>query len=484
MSNYLDLDLKQIHSLLVNKKIKPIDLVNEAFSRIEKDDTNSFITLDRDGAVKRALELENDIEEDNIFYGIPIAIKDNIVTKGILTTAGSKMLSNFVSTYDAHVVSLINEKKMIIIGKTNMDEFAMGSSNQTSFYGPVLNPWNKSLVSGGSSGGSCACVSNRLVPLSLGSDTGGSIRQPSSFCGTVGLKPTYGRVSRFGLIAFASSLDQIGPITRNVYENASLLSVLCKKDNRDLTCAFSDEDFTSSLGESIKGMKIAVPKFYISDVIDSEILKIFFDIKKLLEENGATVDIIDIPYLEKAVLLYQVIALAEASSNLARFDGIKYGYATKNFSSLDEFYYNTRSEAFGDEVKRRIMIGSYVLSGDNVEHYYNKALRVRKALSDSFSKVFSSYDLVIGPTTTTLPYKIGSSLDDPNKSFIDDILTIPVNMAGLPALSLPIGFSKGRLPVGMQIIGNAFCESAIYKLGYFIEQSLKLDLNPRRDTYE
>lgn len=484
MNNYLDLDIKEIHNLLVDGKIKPIDLVNEAFTKIENDDTNSFITLNKEEAIKRAHELEGKVEKDNIFYGIPIALKDNIVTKNVLTTAGSKMLSNFVPTYDAHVVSLINEKKMIIIGKTNMDEFAMGSSNQTSFYGPVLNPWNKSLVSGGSSGGSCASVSQGLVPLSLGSDTGGSIRQPSSFCGTVGLKPTYGRVSRFGLIAFASSLDQIGPITRNVYENASLLGVLGKKDNKDLTCVSKEEDFTKHLGENIKNMKIAIPKFYISDVIDDEILKIFNNIKELLEKSGAKVDIIDIPYLEKAVPLYQVIALAEASSNLARFDGIKYGYHTKNFTSLEDYYYNTRSEAFGDEVKRRIMIGSYVLSGDNVEYYYNKALKVRKALSQSFSKVFASYDLIIGPTTTTLPYKIGSSLDDPNKSFVDDILTIPVNMAGLPGLSLPIGFSKENMPIGMQIIGNAFCESTIYKLAYFIEQTLNLNLNPRRNNNE
>lgn len=484
MSNYLDLDIEHIHSLLVKGVIKPIDLVNEAFYRIDNDDCNSFITLNREGAIKRAIELEGDIDPDNVFYGIPIAIKDNIVTKDILTTAGSKMLSNFVSVYDASVVSLVNEKKMIIIGKTNMDEFAMGSSNQTSFYGPVLNPWNKSLVSGGSSGGSASCVASRLVPFSLGSDTGGSIRQPSSFCGVVGLKPTYGRVSRYGLIAFASSMDQIGPITRNVYENALLLNVLCKKDENDLTSVDTSCDFTSLLGESIEGMRIAIPKFYISDAIDKDILDMFFKVKDMLISAGAVVEEIEIPYLDKAVFLYQILALAEASSNLARYDGIKYGYRTSSFSSLDDIYYNTRSEAFGDEVKRRLMIGSYVLSGDNVKYYYDKALKIRKALSCSFSNVFSSYDLIIGPVTTTLPYKVGDSLDDPNKSFVDDILTIPVNMAGLPGLSLPIGFSKDKLPIGMQIIGNSFDEVNVYKLAYFIEQELKLNLNPRGDMNE
>ena len=483
MNNYLDLSIKEIHDLLVKKVIKPIDLVNEAFARIDKDDLNCFITLDKEGAISRAKALENEVP-DNILWGIPIALKDNIMTKGIKTTAGSKMLCDFVPVYDAHVVDLINKKGMIIVGKLNMDEFAMGSSNQTSFFGPVKNPWNKSLVSGGSSGGSAACISSRLVPFTLGSDTGGSIRQPSAFCGTVGLKPTYGRVSRYGLIAFASSLDQIGPITRNTLDNALLLNILCSKDERDLTQIGKEEDFTSLIGEDISGMKIAIPSFYISDVIDKEVLDKFNSIKSLLMKKGCIVDVVDIPYIDYAVPLYQVIALGEASSNLARFDGIKYGFSTEKSSDIDEFYSLTRSEGFGDEVKRRIMIGSFMLSGENVSEYYAKALRIRKSIALEFEKVFDKYDLVIGPTTTCLPYEIGDSLDDPNKSFVDDILSIPVNMAGLPGLSMPIGFSKKHLPIGIQIIGDKWDEKTIYKLASFIEKELNLNLNPGGDNHE
>ena len=483
MNNYLDLPVQDLHELLKNKTIKPIDLVNEAFSRIEKDNLNCFITTNKEYAIKREKDLEK-TPCNNILWGIPIAIKDNIVTKDFKTTAGSKMLSNFTSCYDAHVIDLINENGMIVVGKLNMDEFAMGSSNQTSFFGPVKNPWNNSLVSGGSSGGSAACISSRIVPFALGSDTGGSIRQPSSFCGTVGLKPTYGRVSRYGLIAFASSLDQIGPITRNVKDNALLLNILCKKDDRDLTQTSKDEDFTSLIGQDIKGMKIAIPKFYINDSINKEILDEFNKVCELLKSKGCTLDIVDIPLIEYAVPLYQVIALGEASSNLARFDGIKYGYKTENPDSIYSLYSKTRSEGFGDEVKRRIMVGSFMLSGENVSEYYRKALMIRKNISNSFTKMFKDYDLIIGPTTTCLPYQIGSSLDDPNKSFIDDVLTIPVNMAGLPGMSLPIGFSKNKLPIGMQIIANRFDEKLIYKLASKVEEELKLNLDPRGEKHE
>lgn len=483
MSKYLDFDILEIHDLLCNGVIKPIDLVDEAFSRIESSDLNCFISTSYEYASSRARELENE-EVGGLLWGIPIAIKDNIVTKDFCTTAGSKMLSSFHSVYDAHVIDLINKNGMIVVGKLNMDEFAMGSSNQTSFFGPVRNPWNSSLVSGGSSGGSAACVSSRIVPFALGSDTGGSIRQPSAFCGTVGLKPTYGRISRYGLIAFASSLDQIGPITRNVRDNAALLNILCDKDKRDLTQSVTDEDFTRFIGDDISGMKIAIPSFYVNDLVDSEIKNKFLEIVSMLESFGCSVDTIDIPYIDYAVPLYQVIALGEASSNLARFDGIKYGYSASDASSMEDIYYKTRSEGFGDEVKRRIMVGSFMLSGDNVSEYYNKALKIRKSISLEFSKVFSKYDLVIGPTTTCLPYKIGESLDDPNKSFVDDVLTIPVNMAGLPSMSLPIGFSSTKLPIGMQIIGNCFDEATIYKLASYIEDKLNLNLDPRGDIDE
>lgn len=471
MSKYLDLSIVEINKLLKNKEIKVIDLVNEAISRIEADELNSFITLNKEAAIKRAHELD-EMEVDNLLFGIPVALKDNIVTRNLRTTAGSKMLEDFNPVYDAYVCDLINDKKMVIIGKTNMDEFALGSSNQTSYFGPVRNPYNKNYVSGGSSGGSASCVASGLVPIALGSDTGGSIRQPSAFCGIVGLKPSYGRVSRYGLIAFASSFDQIGPMARNVYENALMLNVICKKDERDLTSIETDEDFTRLIGEDIAGMKIAVPSFYISDVIDSEILNKLNNVIDMLKSHGAIVDVVDIKYIDQAVPLYQVIALGEVSSNLARYDGIKYGHACSNPDDIYSLYAKSRNEAFGDEVKRRIMVGSYLLSGKNADVYYNKALKIRKNLALEFKKVFDEYDLVIGPTTTTLPYEIGSSLDDPNKGFMDDILTIPVNLIGSPSMSLPIGMSSTGFPIGMQIIGNRFDEAVIYKAASFIEKEL------------
>lgn len=478
MSKYLDLELKEINKLLKEKKITPTTLVEECFERIEANkDLNAFITLDKENALKRAKELEKK-EVSSITYGIPIAIKDNIVTKGLRTTAASKMLDNFMPIYDADVIKKINDSDMIIVGKANMDEFAMGSSNQTSFYGPVKNPWNKSLVPGGSSGGSAAIVSSRITPFALGTDTGGSIRQPSSFCGVVGLKPTYGRVSRYGLIAFASSLDQIGPITRNVYENAVVLNTICGKSDKDLTSVETNEDFTRLIGKKIDGMKIAIPKFYISDAISSEIKDKLNDVVSLLKENGCSIDYVDIKYIDKAVPLYQIIAMGEASSNLARFDGIRYGYSYENPENIDDLYLKTRRFGFGNEVKRRIMVGSYLLSGANATTYYNKALAIREEMRDSFLEVFKNYDLIIGPTATTKAYPLGQDLDDAVKAFMDDVLTIPVNMAGLPGMNLPIGFSSDKLPIGMQLIGKPFDEAKIYQLGSFIESNLNLDLNP------
>ena len=414
---------------------------------------------------------------DNILFGIPIAIKDNIITKGLRTTAASHILDDFIPVYDATVISKIKEKNMIIIGKTNMDEFAMGSTGETSYFGNTLNPWDKSLVPGGSSSGSASCVAARITPLSLGTDTGGSIRQPSSFCGLVGLKPTYGRVSRYGIIAFASSLDQVGPITRNVYENALLLNVISGYDKNDLTSSKEQvKDYTSLIGQDISNLKIAVPNYYMSDTIDKTVRQAVLNVIDLLKEKGCQIDYIDIDYLEYAIPLYQVIALGEASSNLARYDGVRYGLEVDNFKNIDELYKNTRTEGFGNEVKRRIMIGSYILSGENANIYYYKALKVRKAMTDSFKKCLAKYDLIIGPTNTDVAYKLGTKQDDALKSFYDDLLTIPVNMAGLPALSLPVGF-KNKLPIGMHIIGNYFEEDKIYQLASFIEKELNLDLN-------
>lgn len=476
---YLDKDIKELHELLKNKVIKPIDLVEEAFTRIEESsELNAYITLNKEEAIKTALELE-DKEVDNMLFGLPIAVKDNIVTKDLRTTCASHILDNFMPIYDATVVEKIKEKHMIIIGKTNMDEFAMGSSSRTSYFGAPKNPWNKEKISGGSSGGSATTIANRDVLFALGTDTGGSIRQPASYTGIVGMKPTYGRVSRYGLVAFASSLDQIGPMTKNVYENALLLNAIVGKDEKDLTSARKEEeDFTRLIGKDITGMKIAVPNYFMSDIVSGEIQGKIKDTIKVLEESGATVDYVDVKYLENAVTLYQIIAMGEASSNLARFDGIRYGYSKENPKNIEDLYLETRAEGFGEEVKRRIMVGSYLLSGENAKTYYNKALSIRDDMKKEFTNVFKDYDFIIGPTTTTTAYNLSDPMDDPLKSFMDDVLVIPVNMAGLPGINIPVGFDKDKMPIGMQIIGNAFEEAKIYQLASFIEKKLNLKLNP------
>ena len=399
---YLNKSVLELHELLKEKKIKPIDLVEEAFENIENNkELNAYITLNKEEALKQAKELE-DKEVDNILFGMPIAIKDNIVTKDLLTTCASHMLENFTPIYNATVVEKIKDKNMIIIGKTNMDEFAMGSTSRTSYFGSPLNPWNTDKISGGSSGGSAVTIAARDLPFALGSDTGGSIRQPSSYCGIVGMKPTYGRVSRYGLIAFASSMDQIGPMTKNVYENALLLNAIVGKDEKDLTSAEKEvEDFTRLIGQDIKGMKIAVPNYFMSDIVTSEVKEKIEEIIEMLKNAGATVDYVDMKYLDQAVTLYQVIALGEASSNLARFDGIRYGFSAENPESIKDVYFKTRQEGFGTEVKRRIMVGAYILSGENAKIYYNKAMSVRAAMRDEFKRIYEEYDLIIGPTATT-----------------------------------------------------------------------------------
>ena len=474
--NNLELSIKEIHSRLVNKEITPLDLVEECYEKIEENSIlNSFITVNKVEAIEYAKELsKQEVEKDNLLWGIPIAIKDNISTKGIRTTCASKMLENYIPIYDATVVEKIKEKKMIIIGKTNMDEFAMGSTSRTSYFGPPKNPVNPTKITGGSSGGSAACVAGGLVPLALGTDTGGSIRQPASYTGIVGMKPTYGRVSRYGLIAFGSSLDQIGPMTRNVYENALLLNTLVGKDKKDLTSASQEvEDFTRLIGQEVKGMKIAIPKYFVSDIVSPIIIEKLKWVVKILEENGNIVEYIDMKYLDQAVTLYQIIAMGEASSNLARFDGVKFGYRSENASSVEEMYENTRGEGFGKEVKRRIMVGSYLLSGDNAKTYYNKALMIRNAMKQEFDKVFNEYDFILGPTTTTVAYSLNENLEDPTKSFMDDVLVFPVNMAGLPGMSIPMGKDQENMPIGLHIIGNRFEEAKMYQLAYDLEQKLK-----------
>ena len=473
MTKYLELSLIEINKLLKEKTIKPIDLVNGAFLKIEENkDLNAFITLDKENAIKKAIELEKK-EVDSVYFGIPIALKDNMCTKDLKTTCASKMLEDFVPIYDATVVEKINNTNMIIIGKTNMDEFAMGSSGETSYFGPALNPWDKKRVPGGSSSGSAVAVSESLAAITLGSDTGGSIRQPAAFSGVVGFKPSYGRVSRYGLVALASSLDQIGPLTKTVTDNALMLNLICEKDEKDLTSYETNEDFTRLIGKDISGMKIAFPNFYTDEIVDIEIRNKINSVVELLKNNNVTIDYIDIDYLEFTVPLYQVICMAEASSNLARYDGIKYGYRTKEFASIEEMYCKTRSEGFGKEVKRRIMVGSYLLSGANAHIYYEKALKIRNKMKKSFDNIFTKYDLVIGPTTVSTAFEIGGQGDDVVKSFINDLFTIPANMTGLPAISMPIGLDSKKLPIGMHIIGKYNGEAEIYRLASFIEKEIK-----------
>ena len=476
---YLNKGIDEIHELLKSKKIKPIDLVEEAFENIENNkELNAYITLNKEEALKEAKELEN-LEVDNLLFGLPIAIKDNICTNGLRTTCGSHILENFVPIYNATIIEKIKEKHMIIVGKTNMDEFAMGSSSRTSYFGAPKNPWNLNKITGGSSGGSAATISARDVLFAIGSDTGGSIRQPASYCGIVGMKPTYGRISRYGLIAFASSLDQMGPMTKNVYENAVLLNAIVGRDPKDLTSAKrEEEDFTRLIGKDIKGMKIAVPNFLMGDVVAKEVKDKIKETIALLKKNGATVDYIDIKYLDQAMILYQIIAMGEASSNLARFDGIRYGFQAENVKNIEDMYFETRGQGFGEEVKRRIMVGSYLLSGENAKVYYNKALSIRDDMRTEFQKVFKKYDLIIGPTSVSTAYDLTDPMDDPRKSFMDDVLVIPANMAGLPGMNIPVGFDKDHMPIGMQIIGNSFEEAKMYQLGSFIEKELSLDLTP------
>ena len=479
----LDKTIEEIHKALEQKEITPVDLVKEAFARIESNkELNAYITLNKEEALKEAERLSTvEVPTDNLLFGLPIAVKDNIITKDLKTTCASHMLENFIPIYNATVVEKLKENNMIIIGKTNMDEFAMGSSSRTSYFGAPKNPWNKEKISGGSSGGSATTIAARELLFALGTDTGGSIRQPASYTGIVGMKPTYGRVSRYGLVAFASSLDQIGPMTRNVYENALLLNAIVGKDDKDLTSVEKEkEDFTSLIGKDIARMKIAIPKYFMSDIVTEEIRNEVEKVQKLLEDANVKVDYVDMNYLENAVTLYQIIAMGEASSNLARFDGIRYGYRVEDPKDMEDLYLETRKNGFGQEVKRRIMVGSYLLSGENAKTYYNKALSIRDDIKKEFDRVFKDYDLIIGPTTTTTAYNLTDPMDDPSKSFMDDVLVIPVNMAGLPGLSIPIGFGKDHMPIGLQIIGNSFDEKTIYQLASFVEKKLNLNLDPRK----
>lgn len=464
----------ELQDLIKKKEVSIEELTAESYKRINKVDgeVQTFLALNEEQATAQAKEMDQvPFEERGPLFGMPIGVKDNIVTEGIETTCASKILEGFNPIYDATVVHKLRDAGLITIGKLNMDEFAMGSSNENSAFKNTRNPWNLNHVPGGSSGGSAAAVAAGEVPFSLGSDTGGSIRQPASFCGVVGMKPTYGRVSRFGLVAFASSLDQIGPVTRNVEDNAFLLEAISGLDASDSTSANVEvPSFTKSLTGDIKGLRIAVPKEYLGQGVGEASKQSVLDALKVLESLGATWEEVSLPHSKYALAAYYLLSSSEASSNLARFDGIRYGFRADNVENLMELYKETRAQGFGDEVKRRIMLGTYSLSAGSYDAYYRKAQQVRTLIKQDFDNVFDKYDVIIGPTTPTPAFKIGENVKDPLTMYANDILTIPVNLAGVPGISIPCGFSDG-LPLGLQIIGKYFDEATIYRVAHAYEQA-------------
>lgn len=470
-----DKSISELHSLLHKKELSVSELVQTSFDRIHTVDekVKAFMTLNEEGAMQAAKALDEKLGTEGargLLFGLPVGVKDNIVTKGLRTTASSQLLSNFDPLHNATVVERLNAAETITVGKLNMDEFAMGSSNENSGFFGTRNPWNTDYVPGGSSGGSAASVAAGEVFFSLGSDTGGSIRQPAAFCGVVGLKPTYGLVSRFGLIAFASSLDQIGPITNTVEDNAYLLQSIAGHDKMDSTSANVDvPDYLSSLTGDVKGLRIAVPKEYLAEGVDEDVKNSVLQSLKKLEELGATWEEVSLPHSKYAVATYYLLSSSEASANLARFDGVRYGVRAEAENLLD-LYKKTRSEGFGDEVKRRIMLGTFALSSGYYDAYYKKAQKVRTLIKNDFEKVFEDYDVIIGPTTPTPAFKVGEKIDNPLTMYANDILTIPVNLAGVPAISVPCGLSNG-LPVGLQIIGKHFDEKTVYRVAHAFEQA-------------
>jgi aspartyl-tRNA(Asn)/glutamyl-tRNA(Gln) amidotransferase subunit A len=471
--------IKELHEKLVNKEISAVELTQETLKNIATRETkvDSFITVTEERALAQATAIdERGIDAANPLSGIPLAVKDNISTKGILTTAASKMLYNYEPIFDATSVEKLYDHDMVIVGKTNMDEFAMGGSTETSAFKTTKNAWDETKVPGGSSGGSATAVAANQVLLSLGSDTGGSIRQPASFNGVVGLKPTYGRISRFGLIAFGSSLDQIGPFSQNVTDNALLLNAVAGHDPKDSTSSkVPVPDFTAKIGQDIKGLKIALPKEYLGEGIDAKVKEQILAAAKQFEKLGATVEEVSLPHSKYGVAVYYIIASSEASSNLQRFDGIRYGFRAEDAHDLEDIYVKTRSQGFGEEVKRRIMLGTFSLSSGYYDAYFKKAGQVRTLIMQDFQKVFENYDLIIGPTAPTVAYDLDTQ-HDPVAMYLGDLLTIPVNLAGLPGISIPAGQVDG-LPVGLQIIAKAFDETTIYQAAAAFEATTDFHKN-------
>ena len=477
------MDITRLTATELAKKIKAgelsaVEATKALLTDIDRRDQtyHCYITVLKEQALARATQVQKELMQgkykNSPLAGVPIAIKDNICTKGVKTTCASKMLGNFIPPYNATVIKRLEDAGAIIIGKVNMDEFAMGSTTETSAFCTTVNPWDQERVPGGSSGGAAAAVAAEEAFLAIGSDTGGSIRQPSAFCGVTGIKPTYGTVSRFGLIAHASSLDQIGPIGRSVKDCAAALEIIAGSDNYDSTCVKKENyQFINSLVNDVAGMKIGIPKGYLAQGLDPEIKKEILNAADILRKKGATVEEFDLKAVEYAIPAYYVIASAEASSNLSRYDGVKYGYRSESFEGLSELYHKTREEGFGSEVKRRMMIGAFVLSSGYYDAYYNKALKIKALIKQAFDDAFKDYDVILGPTTPTTALKLGESLKDPLKMYLLDIYTVSVNLAGLPALSMPCGIDSNGLPIGMQLIGKHFKEAELFKVAYTYEKT-------------
>ncbi len=482
--NITDLTVHELQEKLSNKEITSEEIVKAYIENIEEKDAEvqAFITKVEEDAINEAKNIDKKRENEEIpkdsLAGIPIGIKDNINVKGLKTTCASKMLENFISPYNATVVENLQAENLINLGKLNMDEFAMGSSTEHSAFKKTRNPWNLNKVPGGSSGGSAAAVAANIVPWALGTDTGGSIRQPASFCGVVGMKPTYGLVSRYGVVAFASSLDQVGPITKDVTDTAILLNVIAGHDEKDSTSVNKPKkDYTKALKNDVKGIKIAVPKEFFAQGVNEDVKKNLENAIEIYKSLGAKVEEISLDVNKYSLATYYIIACAEASSNLGRFDGIRFGYRAKNANSLKEIYKNSRTEGFGKEVKRRIILGTYVLSSGYYDAYYKKAEKVRTLILEEFEKVFKKYDVILTPTSPTTAFNIGENIKDPLTMYLADICTVPVNIAGLPGISIPCGVDKDGMPVGMQLIGNRFNEDAILNAAYTFEQKIKFKEN-------
>jgi len=478
MKNITTLSALELGKLIKNKEVTVVEAVKAQLEVIRKRDASyhCYLTVMEQEALARAKEVQKQIDAGELDFsplaGVPMAVKDNMCTKGTNTTCASKILYNFTPPYDATVIEKLNKAGAVIIGKTNMDEFAMGSTTETSHFGETKNPWNTAHVPGGSSGGSASAVAAEEAFYALGSDTGGSIRQPASYCGVTGIKPTYGTVSRYGLIAYASSLDQIGPIGRNISDCAAVLEVISGYDPKDSTSIDKDSySYTEALVDDVKGMRIGIPKDYLGAGLDAEIRKSILNAAEVFRSKGAIVEEFDLTAVNYAVPAYYVIACAEASSNLSRFDGVKYGYRTENYEGLQQVYKNSRSEGFGAEVKRRMMIGAFVLSSGYYDAFYNKALKVRAIINEGFQKAFEKYDIILGPTAPQTAPGLGESLADPLKMYLSDIYTVSVNLAGLPAVSLPCGLDQKGLPIGLQLIGKHFGEKDIIRAAYSFEQA-------------